>query len=147
MDSYTASSRTLIPPALGTTPEYSHGAKEPQRSSMTDASSHEHLHAALAETARAHGPGVFALVTDGDEVVFEATAGVADVGSGRPIDDGDRFRIGSVTKTYVAALALDLVAEPAFALDDTIERWLPGLVPGGDGISVEMLLRMRSGLP
>ena len=35
------------------------------------------LEAALAETARAHGPGLFALVTEAGEIVFEGGVGVA----------------------------------------------------------------------
>lgn len=105
------------------------------------------LDAALAETARAHGPGLFALVTDAGEVVFEAGVGVAALDSDRPITAADRFRIGSVTKTYVTALVLRLAADGALAFDDSVEHWLPGLVPGADEITVEHLLRMRSGLP
>jgi D-alanyl-D-alanine carboxypeptidase len=107
----------------------------------------ERLHTGLAETYREHGPGLFALVTDHGEPVFEAAAGVADLESGRPIVASDRFRIGSVTKTYVSALVLSLIADGTLAFDDTVERWLPGLVPDGDRITVELLLRMRSGLP
>jgi len=52
-----------------------------------------------------------------------------------------------VTKTYVTALVLGLVAEGVLAFDDSVERWLPRMVPGADEITVEQLLRMRSGLP
>jgi D-alanyl-D-alanine carboxypeptidase len=105
------------------------------------------LQEALAETGQRHGPGLFGLVTDDGEVVFEGSVGVADVVRPRPIDARDRFRIGSVTKTYVAALVLQLVAEGTLTLADPVERWLPDAVPPGGTITVEMLLRMRSGLP
>jgi D-alanyl-D-alanine carboxypeptidase len=107
----------------------------------------EQLQDGLAGSAETHGPGLFGLVTDGGEVVFEGSAGVADLAEPRPLTADDQFRIGSITKTYVTALVLQLIAEGAFAATDTLEHWLPGLVPGGEDITVELLLRMRTGLP
>ena len=43
----------------------------------------------------------------------------------------DRFRIASVTKTFVATAALQLAAEGRLRLSDSLERWLPGLVSTG----------------
>lgn len=57
-----------------------------------------------------------------------------------------RFRIGSVTKTFVAALVLQLTEEGSLRLDDPVERWLPGLVPRGASITVRQLLSHTSGL-
>lgn len=105
------------------------------------------LNEALAATGVDHGPGLFALVTDHGEVVYEGSVGVADLVRPRPIVAHDRFRIASVTKTYVAALVLQLVAEDVLSLGDTVPQWLPDLVPDSSEITVELLLRMRSGLP
>ena len=105
------------------------------------------LRDALTETAAAHGPGLVGLVTEHGRPVFDGAAGVSDLTGGRPPTADDRFRIGSITKTYVTALLLMLLRDGAFARTDTVERWLPGLVPGGDGLTVDLLLRMRSGLP
>ena len=107
----------------------------------------EQLRAALAETANDHGPGVYGLVTQDGRISFAGTVGVADLDQPRPIDASDRYRIGSITKMYVATLVLQLVAEGALEFDDTVEDRLPGLVPDGGAITVEMLLRLRSGLP
>ncbi|HEY7261146.1 MAG TPA: serine hydrolase domain-containing protein [Trebonia sp.] len=101
----------------------------------------------MAETANDHGPGVYGLVTQDGRISFAGTVGVADLDQPRPIDASDQYRIGSITKMYVATLVLQLVAEGALGLDDTVEDRLPGLVPGGGAITVEMLLRLRSGLP
>jgi D-alanyl-D-alanine carboxypeptidase len=105
------------------------------------------LRTALAETAVDHGPGVYGLVTQGGRPVFTGVVGVADLDRPRPIEAGDRYRIGSVTKLYVATIVLQLVADGLLGLDDTIEDRLPGLVPDSDRITVETLLRLRSGLP
>ncbi len=58
----------------------------------------------------------------------------------------DRFRIASITKTFVATVVLQLVAEGKVRLGDSIERWLPGLVPNGDAITIDDLLDHTSGL-
>jgi D-alanyl-D-alanine carboxypeptidase len=58
----------------------------------------------------------------------------------------DRFRVGSITKTFVATVTLQLVAERKLALDDSVDRWLPGLVPNGAHITVRQLLNHTSGL-
>ncbi|MGC9665503.1 serine hydrolase domain-containing protein [Planosporangium sp. 12N6] len=105
------------------------------------------LREALARTGQDHGPGLFGLITEGGRVVFEGSVGVADLRRPRPIEARDRFRVGSVTKVYLATVVLQLVAEGAVSLADPVQRWLPDAVPDGAAITVEMLLRMRSGLP
>ncbi len=59
---------------------------------------------------------------------------------------GDRFRVGSITKTFVATVVLQLVGERKLALADTVERWLPGVAPNGNQITVRQLLNHTSGL-
>jgi D-alanyl-D-alanine carboxypeptidase len=107
----------------------------------------EALQTALAKTAMEHGPGLYGLVTEAGSAVFTGAVGVADLDQPRLIGASDRYRIGSVTKLYVATLILQLAADGVLGLDDTIEDRLPGLVPDGAGITVETLLRLRSGLP
>src|SRR3954454_8465415 len=94
---------------------------------------------------KAGAPGVIVLARDGPRAV-SATVGRGRLKPAVPIRAGDRFRVGSVTKTFVAAVVLQLVGEGAVSLDDTVERWLPGLVPGGEGITVRELLNHTSGL-
>ncbi len=57
----------------------------------------------------------------------------------------DHYRIASLTKSYVATVVLQLVAEGRLRLSDNVERWLPGLVPEGDKITLR-LLNHTSGL-
>jgi D-alanyl-D-alanine carboxypeptidase len=61
------------------------------------------------------------------------------------LDGTELQRIGSVTKTYVAAVILTLVREGALGLDDAVSKWVEN-IPGGDGITVRELLRHTSGL-
>jgi D-alanyl-D-alanine carboxypeptidase len=57
-----------------------------------------------------------------------------------------RFRIGSVTKTFTAAVVLQLVDEGKLRLADPVARYLPGLVPAARQITIRDLLNHRSGL-
>ncbi|MFE7117141.1 serine hydrolase domain-containing protein [Streptomyces sp. NPDC057654] len=60
----------------------------------------------------------------------------------------ERFRVGSVTKTFTAAVVLQLVHEGKLALDGTVQRYLPGLLPARyPDITVAQLLDYTSGLP
>jgi D-alanyl-D-alanine carboxypeptidase len=58
----------------------------------------------------------------------------------------DQFRVASNTKTLTATLILQLVAERKVDLADPVEKWLPGVVPGGQAITIKMLLNHTSGL-
>ncbi|WP_240926053.1 beta-lactamase family protein [Streptomyces sp. JB150] len=86
---------------------------------------------------------------DGARTVH-ARAGEAQWRTGRPVPRGARFRVGSVTKAFVATVVLQLVAEGRLSLDDTVEGLLPGVVRGNgnDGrlITVRNLLQHTSGL-
>jgi D-alanyl-D-alanine carboxypeptidase len=57
-----------------------------------------------------------------------------------------RFRIASVTKPFVATIVLELVSEGKLALDDSVEHWLPALVPNGGNITIRELLNHTSGI-
>ena len=111
---------------------------------------HERVQAALDRAVSGAGaPGIVAQIVDGRDRWF-GSAGVSDTVTGRPRSPGERFRIGSTTKAFTAAVALQLVAEHRLGLDDTVERWLPGLLRGngydGTKVTVRMLLDHTSGI-
>lgn len=99
----------------------------------------------LERVVAAGAPGVLLNVRD-EATIRVDVRGVAARGPTRQVRADDRFRIGSVTKTFVATVVLQLVDEGRLSLDDTVEEWLPGLVPGGRTITVRHLLSHRSGL-
>lgn len=82
--------------------------------------------------------------------VQTARSGVAEVDTARPVPAKPFLRAGSVTKTFVATVVLQLVAEGRLSLSDPVERWLPGVVAGngndGRRVTVRQLLRQTSGL-
>ncbi|MFD9204524.1 serine hydrolase domain-containing protein, partial [Streptomyces anthocyanicus] len=93
--------------------------------------------------------GVVARSTDPRGVRY-ATGGVADRATQAAVRPGDKFRIASASKTFVATVILQLVGEGRLSLDDTVEHWLPGVVSGngndGGAITVRQLLQHTSGL-
>jgi D-alanyl-D-alanine carboxypeptidase len=76
---------------------------------------------------------------------YVVARGVADLGTGAARRVEDPFRIGSVTKTMIGTVALQLAEEGALSLDDPIGRWFPDF-PNAGAITVDDLLRMRSGI-
>jgi D-alanyl-D-alanine carboxypeptidase len=94
-------------------------------------------------------PGVTVTVRRGHGT-WAATAGVGDLGTGKPRSTRDHYRVASITKTFVATVVLQLEAEGRLSLDDTVEKWLPGVVRGnghdGRKVTLRQLLNHTSGI-
>jgi D-alanyl-D-alanine carboxypeptidase len=103
------------------------------------------LEQAMDELVAAGVPGVVVLVRDGDRK-FQLARGYADLASETPMRVKDRFRVASLTKTFVATVVLELVGERRLRLDDTVERWLPGRISNGASVTVRHLLNHTSGI-
>jgi D-alanyl-D-alanine carboxypeptidase len=93
----------------------------------------------------AGAPGAVALVRTGQRT-WQGASGLGDLRARRPARPADRFRIGSVTKSFLATVVLQLVAEGKLRLDDRLQRWLSGVIPGGERITIRQLLNHTSGL-
>ncbi|UED83287.1 serine hydrolase domain-containing protein [Streptomyces profundus] len=103
--------------------------------------------AELAQTAADTGSlGVLVRVDQGDGQTVELARQTEWTKDDHGLAATDQFRVGSNTKTVTATLILQLAAEHKLDLDDSVEDWLPGLVPGGQDITIEMLLNHTSGL-
>jgi D-alanyl-D-alanine carboxypeptidase len=57
------------------------------------------------------------------------------------------FRAGSVAKSLVVTVVLQLVAEARLSLHDPLVRWLPELLPYGDHVTIRQLLNHTGGVP
>ena len=90
-------------------------------------------------------PGVTAYVS-GPHGTWAGAAGVANVKTGEPMRPDARMRLESVSKLWTATLILRLAQQHRLSLDDTVERWLPGLLPAGHRITLRQLLNHTSGL-
>jgi D-alanyl-D-alanine carboxypeptidase len=80
---------------------------------------------------------------EGEYVLAEGEANL-EGGSGR--GPGQPFRIASITKTFTATAILQLVDEGKLETSDKLSRWYPDF-PNAEKITVDDLLRMRSGIP
>ncbi|MEU8930661.1 serine hydrolase domain-containing protein [Streptomyces sp. NPDC048409] len=87
-------------------------------------------------------PAAALLERDGNGVRYAA--------AGPGIRRADHFRAGSITKTFIAILVLQLAAEHRLSLSDPVEHYLPGLLRGrgvdGRRITLRALLSHTSGL-
>ena len=99
----------------------------------------------LAEKNKAMGSLV--VVKDG-KVLYARAIGYSQIsGSERkPLTAANRFRIGSVTKMFTAAMILQLVEERKLKLTDTLDKFLPQ-VPNANKITILQTLLHRSGIP
>lgn len=95
-------------------------------------------------------PGMIGMVRSGTNTQY-AASGYGDMFRRVPADPKAKFRIASNTKAFVATVLLQLEAEGKLSMNDTVDRWLPGLVAanGNDGrkITIRQLLNHTSGLP
>ncbi|MFC9644006.1 serine hydrolase domain-containing protein [Streptomyces mirabilis] len=110
---------------------------------------HGATRAAMDAAVKAGVPGVTATARDTGGT-WSATAGVGDVRTLAPRGTADHYRVGSITKTFVSTVLLQLEAERRLSLDDKVEKWLPGVVRGhghdGHRITVRQLLNHTSGI-
>ncbi|HTJ50191.1 MAG TPA: serine hydrolase domain-containing protein [Cyclobacteriaceae bacterium] len=78
------------------------------------------------------------------------TAGLKDRESKVPIDPQALFKIGSISKLYIAAAAAKIINSKRLSLDDTLAKLLPelaGRIENANQITLRMLLQHRSGIP
>ncbi|MFI9380692.1 serine hydrolase [Kutzneria sp. NPDC052558] len=85
----------------------------------------------LADTAVRNGvAGVLVRITDHGRV-RTVRAGTAVVGTSTPMPVDGRFRVGSISKAFLATVVLQLVGEGEVDLDAPVDRYLPGVLPDG----------------
>ena len=122
-------------------------AATPTPSFRTSGPADTPLDAALNEVVAAGVPGIIVRVHEAHRAARNYTAGVDALPTGSTLRPAARFRIGSITKTFVATIVLQLVGEERMRLDEPVARRLPGLLSNGDRITVRQLLNHTSGLP
>ncbi|PFZ50035.1 serine hydrolase domain-containing protein [Bacillus wiedmannii] len=104
---------------------------------------------AVRDTLQLGFPGILAKTSEGGKT-WSYAAGVANMSSKKPMKTDFRFRIGSVTKTFTATVVLQLAEENRLNLDDSIKKWLPGVIQGNGyddkQITIRQLLNHTSGI-
>ncbi|MFE0381223.1 serine hydrolase domain-containing protein [Streptomyces inhibens] len=105
--------------------------------------------AALHEAITVHpGDGVAGAVGRVSKAGQTWHGASGDLVTGKSVKDEAHFRIGSIAKTFEAVVLLQLSAEGRVDLDETVQHYLPGLLPETfEPITVRQLLNHTSGLP
>jgi D-alanyl-D-alanine carboxypeptidase len=101
------------------------------------------------EAAKFPGATVGVVLADG--TTFGLATGISDRATNKPMTTADRLLQGSVGKTYVAAVAMQLISEGKFSLDDKIEKYLGKeswftRLPNARDITIRNLMNHTSGL-
>ncbi|MBN2399953.1 MAG: beta-lactamase family protein [Candidatus Aminicenantes bacterium] len=98
-------------------------------------------------------PGVTITLINDNAIKWSRSYGVIKNGSGVPVSTETLFQAASVTKTLVAALALNFVEKGMIGLDEDINDYLRSWqLPGNEftdkkKVTLRLLLTHRSGLP
>jgi D-alanyl-D-alanine carboxypeptidase len=92
-----------------------------------------------------HFPGVVVGAWVPGKGTYLVAKGRADLKTGAPMRVEDKFGAGSVTKSMVGTVLLQLVDEGKLKLDNKVSQYFP-TVPNGQNITVRQLLNMTSGL-
>ena len=105
----------------------------------------EFASAVLNVVDRSNGGGgaVVLSVQDGEAVYF--ATGTANA-AGDPLDPTQPFRVGSISKTFVSAIVLQMVDDGVVDLDSPLSTYLPDTPIGADA-TVRQLLGHDSGIP
>lgn len=117
----------------------------PSPATRTHSATQEAMDAAVKDGV----PGVAGQAKD-KYGAWKATSGVGNLKTRQPRSAHDRYRVGSITKTFVSTVLLQLEAEGRLSLDDKVEKWLPGVVRGnghdGGKVTLRQLLNHTSGI-
>jgi len=101
--------------------------------------------------ARYHELGLFngsALVAEGGQPILRKGYGEANMEWHIPNTPDTRFRLGSITKQFTAALVMHMVEQGQIDLTAPTTRYLPDYPkPNGDRITIHQLLNHTSGIP
>lgn len=81
----------------------------------------------------------------GGELVYARAIGFADADRQRPATLESVYQVGSITKTFTSVIVHALAAAGKLDLDDPLAKYYPSL-PNAEDITLEMMLRHRSGL-
>lgn len=88
------------------------------------------------------------LVAEGGKVIYKKGFGMANMEWDIPVQTDTRFRIGSITKQFTAAIILQLVDEGKLKLDGKLSDYLPDYRKDtGEKVSIHQLLNHTSGIP
>ena len=92
-------------------------------------------------------PGCSILIAQDGNVIFRKAYGLADIEHGIPIRPEDHFIIASNTKQFTCLAVLMLQGRGLLDVDETIEKYFPGLPDYTSRVTIRMLMCHTSGIP
>lgn len=90
-------------------------------------------------------PGIQAAIIFPDGSTWTGQSGAGVISTQAPVTADTLFSVGSISKTFVAALVLRLAARGTIGLDDPLSRYVPGF-PNAATITIRELLSHTSGI-
>jgi CubicO group peptidase (beta-lactamase class C family) len=90
-------------------------------------------------------PGVSVLIARDGQILYQKAFGYADVGNKVPVTPETKFRIGSITKQFIATAILKMQEEGKLSVEDKLSKFIPGF-PRGDEVTIRHLLTHTSGI-
>jgi hypothetical protein len=96
-------------------------------------------------TQTGFSPGVAILVAKNGEIALEKGYGYADVGNRTAVTPDTKFRIGSITKQFIAASILKLQEEGKISVNDYLSKFYPDF-PRANEVTIHHLLTHTSGI-
>ena len=85
-------------------------------------------------------------VSKNNELIYSKSVGFSDIEQGLKANENSKYRIGSISKTFTAALVFKAVEENKLNLNQTIDKFFPS-INNADKITITHLLYHRSGIP
>lgn len=92
-------------------------------------------------------PGMQVAVIRQGKIVLSRNFGLASLQYRVPVTDATLFSINSATKAFTGVAVMQLVQQGKVDLDAPVSRYLAGLPPAWQGVTVAQLLSHTSGLP
>ena len=99
-----------------------------------------------AEMARTHIPGVSLAVVRAGKVIKSEGYGMADLENGIPVTQETVFKIGSVSKQFLATGIMLLAQDGRLSVDDPVAKYFPGAPDSWGGITLRHFLTHTSGV-
>ena len=140
------STAPATPSPAADTPSPAADTPSPTPTASLDAGAAATLQTAIdALRAKGNFPGISAAVVFPDGSIWTGQSGVTVLSTGAALTEDTIFSVGSISKTFTAALALRLAEQGAIGLDDRVSRWVPTF-PNAANITLRQLLNHTSGI-
>ncbi|CAM1344337.1 serine hydrolase domain-containing protein [Tenacibaculum amylolyticum] len=85
-------------------------------------------------------------ISQNDKVIYQNTIGFEDIATSEKASNATYYKIGSISKTYTAALILKAIEEQKITLDQSIDLFFPN-IKEAKNITIKNLLNHSSGIP